>query len=108
MKDIYNQPDFGRIVTQGLDNEGDLVEVSESYFDNELHSIQVSKTRAINTTGYLDAAEKALREIHRLMQGKICHDSFTVKFDIDPRTCDINRLHVTHIPRKDKLPAHKK
>ena len=108
MKDIYSQPDFGRIVTKGTDEDGDLVEVVESYYNDNLHSIQVAKTRTMAAEGYLDAAEKALREIHRLMKGKICHDSFTVKFDLDPRSYDVKRIHVTHVPRKDQVRAFEK
>lgn len=102
-KDIYQTPDFGSIVTKGVDDDGDLVEVKESYYNDQLHSMQVTKTRSFNADGFLDAAEKALRETHRLMSNKICHDSITVKFDISPKTMDVNRLHVTHVPNKEHL-----
>lgn len=107
-KDVYQTPDFGSIVTRGLDDDGDLVEVKESYYGNKLHSMQVTKTRSIDASGFLDAAEKALRETHRLMSNKICHDSITVKFDINPKTMDISRLHISHVPNKEHLRGKEK
>ena len=103
MKDIYDKPDFGNIVANGIDEDGSLVEVRESYYAGKLKGIQINKTRVINADGFLDAAEKALREIHRLMQNKVCHDSLVVRFDIDKDTMDINRLHITHTPNKEHL-----
>lgn len=103
MKDVYSEPDFGSIIVNGTDGSGDLVEVKESYYSGKLRNLQITKTQGMNATGFLDAAEKALREIHRLMVNKICHDSITVKFDIDRDTMDINRIHITHIPNKEKL-----
>lgn len=107
-RDIYQTPDFGNIVTSGIDEDGDLVEVKESYYGDKLHSMQVTKTRVIKADGFLDAAEKALRETHRLMSNKICHDSITIKLDIDPKTMDISRLHVTHVPNKEHLQGREK
>ena len=103
MKDIYDRPDFGRIVTQGFDDEGDLVEVTESYYGDKLHNLQVAKTRVIETDGFLDAAEKSLKEVHRLMRNKICHDAIVLRFEMSPKTMDVRKVHVTHTPHKGQL-----
>ena len=103
MKDVYNHPDFGSIVAKGIDDEGDLVEVSESYFGDKLRTIHVAKTRVIKTEGFLDAAEKSLQELHRLLRSNICHDSVTVRYEINPKDFDIRKVHVTHIPRREQV-----
>lgn len=103
MKDIYDHPDFGKIVTQGMDDEGDLVEISESYYGDRLHNLQLSKTRVIEADGFLDAAEKSLREIHRLMTSKICHDSIVVRYELNPKTLDVRKFSITHTPHKGQI-----
>lgn len=107
MKDIYDRPDFGKIITNGLDDEGDLVEISESYYGNRLHNLQLTKTRVLEADGFLDAAEKSLKEVHRLMSSKICHDSIVVRFEMNPKTMDIRKVHITHTPHKGQLSSGK-
>ena len=103
MKDVYDRPDFGKIVTSGIDDEGDLVEVTESYYGDRLHNLQISKTRVIEANGFLDAADKSLKEVHRLMKSKISHDSIILRFEIHPKTRDIRKVHITHSPHKGQL-----